>query len=653
MVSWLARFKFFNQRSQAVRPRRRERSASTDQPPTVTPLRRPREGGPDGQVLAGSATTSTTAKSRSTSSVASGSGTPSPALIVLLAVVRALLQGPQLSASSSRAARVPGHASPSDQVTQDNADKLREAVADTGIDGADSPVVTTSGDNGDPGPDRGARPATERRAGHRRDPRDRRGRRRSDISQDEIGASWGRGGREARPHRPGRLPGPGRALHLGLLPRVEDVGRRASSRWPTTSSSPSASTRCPASRSRPATVTGLLTILGFSLYDTVVVFDKVRENTKNLRATRTTYAEAANLAVNQTLVRSINTSIVALIPVGAILYVGAVQLGSGALKDLALALFVGMAAGAYSSIFIATPLLVQLKSSETEVMLAERRRQGARSAATPTATPSVPGRSPRTCRSRTTRTTIDDPTTGRRRRRDEVRGHGAGPRRRGDRPRPRRPAAAQAGRARAAPPDGRSRPGSRARSAARSDRARPDRAGGAGASGRRRPRLPRARGGLQGHHAAARRPRGLHRGRRGAGGDAGRDESGATVVDKVVGMEARGFILAAPGRAGARRGLRAGPQGRQAAARDVRRVLRAGVRRGDPRDAPRRAARRASGCCSSTTCWPPAAPSPRRVGWSSSAAASPCGRRRADGAELPARAGTPSATCRCTSLLTV
>ena len=124
---------------------------------------------------------------------------------------------------------------------------------------------------------------------------------------------------------------------------------------------------------RPATVTGLLTILGFSLYDTVVVFDKIRENTKNLRASRTTYAKAANLAVNQTLVRSINTSLVALIPVGAILYVSAVQLGSSSLKDLALALFVGMAAGAYSSVFIATPLLVHLKSSETEVVLAERR----------------------------------------------------------------------------------------------------------------------------------------------------------------------------------------------------------------------------------------------------------------------------------------
>jgi preprotein translocase subunit SecF len=99
----------------------------------------------------------------------------------------------------------------------------------------------------------------------------------------------------------------------------------------------------------------------------------VRENTKNLRESHQTYAEAANLAVNQTLVRSINTSIVALIPVGAILYVGAVQLGSGPLKDLALALFVGMAAGAYSSIFIATPLLAHMKSKESGVQDQERR----------------------------------------------------------------------------------------------------------------------------------------------------------------------------------------------------------------------------------------------------------------------------------------
>lgn len=124
----------------------------------------------------------------------------------------------------------------------------------------------------------------------------------------------------------------------------------------------------------PATVTGVLTILGYSLYDTVVVFDKVRENTKGIMgSTRRTYADAANLAVNQTLVRSINTSIVALLPTGALLYVGTVYLGSGPLKDLALALFVGMAAGAYSSIFIATPLLVQLKECDPAVAAQAKR----------------------------------------------------------------------------------------------------------------------------------------------------------------------------------------------------------------------------------------------------------------------------------------
>ncbi|MGZ4453656.1 MAG: protein translocase subunit SecF, partial [Nocardioides sp.] len=128
----------------------------------------------------------------------------------------------------------------------------------------------------------------------------------------------------------------------------------------------------------PATVTGVLTILGFSLYDTVVVFDKVRENTKALGRTRQTYAEAANLAINQTLVRSINTSVVALLPVGALLYVGAVSLGSGALKDLSLALFVGMAAGAYSSIFIATPLVVQLKELEPGVKAGDARAMRSR-----------------------------------------------------------------------------------------------------------------------------------------------------------------------------------------------------------------------------------------------------------------------------------
>ena len=109
-----------------------------------------------------------------------------------------------------------------------------------------------------------------------------------------------------------------------------------------------------------------------------MVFDKVRENTRTSpTSTRRTYAESANLAVNQTLVRSINTSIAALLPVGAILYVGVFQLGSGPLKDLALALFVGMAAGAYSSIFIATPLLAQLKEREPAMQAQAKRVQRA------------------------------------------------------------------------------------------------------------------------------------------------------------------------------------------------------------------------------------------------------------------------------------
>jgi preprotein translocase subunit SecF len=115
----------------------------------------------------------------------------------------------------------------------------------------------------------------------------------------------------------------------------------------------------------PTSVIGLLTILGYSLYDTVVVFDKVRENTAGLLTTqRSTYSDAANLALNQTLVRSINTSLTALLPVASILFVGAGLLGAGTLKDLALVLFVGMLSGTYSSIFIATPVLADLKERE-------------------------------------------------------------------------------------------------------------------------------------------------------------------------------------------------------------------------------------------------------------------------------------------------
>jgi preprotein translocase subunit SecF len=267
----------------------------------------------------------------------------------------------------------------SEQVTQDNADKLREAVAGTGISGAASPIVTTSGDTSiivqtKQLNDADSKEVVDTILSTVDAPADA-------MSQDEIGASWGK--------EVAKRSLIGLVVFLVLVVLfiwayfrewkmsvaaivalahdvVITVGIYSLSGFEVS----------------PATVTGLLTILGFSLYDTVVVFDKVRENTKNLRATRKTYAEAANLAVNQTLVRSINTSIVALIPVGAILYVGAVQLGAGSLKDLALALFVGLAAGAYSSIFIATPLLVQLKAPEAanraiEKRLATRRRHEA------------------------------------------------------------------------------------------------------------------------------------------------------------------------------------------------------------------------------------------------------------------------------------
>jgi preprotein translocase subunit SecF len=116
----------------------------------------------------------------------------------------------------------------------------------------------------------------------------------------------------------------------------------------------------------PAAVIGLLTILGYSLYDTVVVFDKVRENTLGVEYSEdTTFASQVNLAVNQTLVRSINTSVVAVLPVAAILFIGAFILGVGTLRDIALALFIGMIVGTYSSVFIASPVYVHLRENES------------------------------------------------------------------------------------------------------------------------------------------------------------------------------------------------------------------------------------------------------------------------------------------------
>jgi preprotein translocase subunit SecF len=282
---------------------------------------------------------------------------------------------------------------PSGQATQANADKLRNSVSGTGIAAAQQVVVTTAGQNSilveteplTPSESNQISSTIEQTVGVTK----------ANLSVDEIGPSWGK--EVAKRSIIGLIVflilvvlliwGYFRQWKMSLAAMVAlahdlviTVGIYALSGFEVT----------------PATVTGVLTILGFSLYDTVVVFDKVRENTKNLRASHRTYPEAANLAVNQTLVRSINTSIVALIPVGAILYVGAVQLGSGPLKDLALALFVGMAAGAYSSIFIATPLLAHLKSLEPDVqelekrLKARRRHEADRYAAVPAFTDDMP-----------------------------------------------------------------------------------------------------------------------------------------------------------------------------------------------------------------------------------------------------------------------
>lgn len=274
---------------------------------------------------------------------------------------------------------------PSEKVTQHNADKLRDVVAGLGIKDAEQPVVTTSGEKAilvqteplSSDDITTVKSAMAKAVGIHV----------GDISHDSIGSSWGKDVLN-------------RAI-LGLIvflvivvlfiwayfrewkmsvaaivalahDLIITVGIYALSGFEVS----------------PATVTGILTILGFSLYDTVVVFDKVRENTTGGKAGGKSYAEGANLAVNQTLVRSINTSIVALLPVAAILYAGVVQLGSGSLKDLALALFVGMAAGAYSSIFIATPLVVQLKRNDGDVEAINRRAAARRAAVDPYA--SVP-----------------------------------------------------------------------------------------------------------------------------------------------------------------------------------------------------------------------------------------------------------------------
>jgi preprotein translocase subunit SecF len=132
----------------------------------------------------------------------------------------------------------------------------------------------------------------------------------------------------------------------------------------------------------PATVIGLLTILAYSLYDTVVVFDKIKENTRNITGQSVlTFAEATNIGVNQTVIRSINTSIVAILPVLAIIVIGGFFLGAGTLLDLAVVLAIGLAAGTFSSIFIAAPVLVEIRQRQPEIRALESRVHARRSQA--------------------------------------------------------------------------------------------------------------------------------------------------------------------------------------------------------------------------------------------------------------------------------
>lgn len=119
----------------------------------------------------------------------------------------------------------------------------------------------------------------------------------------------------------------------------------------------------------PSAIIGFLTILSYALYDTVVVFDKIRENTADIgKSTRRTFSEEVNLAVNQTLVRSINTTVVAVLPVASILFIGALLLGAGTLRDLSLALFIGIIVSTFSTIFVAAPMYAMLREHEPELV---------------------------------------------------------------------------------------------------------------------------------------------------------------------------------------------------------------------------------------------------------------------------------------------
>ncbi len=298
------------------------------------------------------------------------------AISVLSLAIRGLTLGIEFKGGADFIANV--------QVTDSTVSDFRQAVRDAHVEGAEEPVVTTIGNKQvrvqttplDQDGVTEVRTAIAEKAGVASDT----------VNYSQIGASWG--GQITRKAITAlgaflvlvffviwlvfREPKMSAAALIALLHDVLiTIGLYALSGFEVT----------------PATVIGVLTILGYSLYDTVVVYDKIRENTRSITGSnRQTYSDAANLAVNQTLVRSINTTLIALLPVASILFVGVWVLGSGPLKDLSMALFVGIAVGAYSSIFIAPALLAMLKEREPAMQALARRvktRQAAGKAAEP------------------------------------------------------------------------------------------------------------------------------------------------------------------------------------------------------------------------------------------------------------------------------
>ena len=612
MVTWLARFRFFSLGPQAVRPLRRPRRHRADRRPPTGPVRPAGGIGPMsrlarlGHALYEGRVSIDFVGRKWLWYAISG-------VILLVAVLGLTVKGLNLGiefeggveyrvAIGSRHRRRPGRRGDPRRRRRHRHRRTRPRRSST------PPARTTSGSR--PSRSTSARPTRSRTSIRDVDGVD------EDLSSEPIGPSWGQQVAQRALHRARGLPRPRGAADLGLLPRVEDVGRRDRRAGPRPGDHVGVYALS-GFEVTPATVTGILTILGFSLYDTVVVFDKVRENTKNLARTHQTYAEAANLAVNQTLVRSINTSIVALLPVGALLYVGVVYLGSGALKDLALALFVGMAAGAYSSIFIATRCSCSSRSWSPASGPATR---GRGSTASPRdvdpfaeraglhrghAGAGRPGRS-RTSRAGAATTATDRPAAGRRRPGAPGAVHRGRARRR------------RRGRCRTSTVGGPAAADPQAAVAARQevDAARDARRPLAGVDSRaadpRRPRLPEAGHRVQGHLArcwpttrasravvdalAAAGPDGDGtRGRQGRRHRGPRASSSRAPVALALGA---GFV---PVR-------KAGKLPGETHAVSYALEYGEAVARG----APGRASRPASGCWSSTTSSPPAAPSPRR-----------------------------------------